>query len=172
MLLSGGLDSAATVAYYRAKQATVTALFVDYGQAARVEERCAASHIADHFGIGLQIASIGGLTSGSGTIVGRNAALSSIALWKVGNRRSLIGMGIRDTELYPDCGPRFLNHMNTIADMYTGGLVRFAAPLLQFSKQDVIEYAAGFGVSRGDVHSCDLAGATQCGECSSCQEYA
>jgi 7-cyano-7-deazaguanine synthase len=51
ILLSGGLDSAANLAFCRAKDDPVLALTADYGQRAAAREISAAKALADHFDV-------------------------------------------------------------------------------------------------------------------------
>jgi 7-cyano-7-deazaguanine synthase len=55
ILLSGGIDSAACVAYAKSIASPVEALFIDYMQPARDSERDAAIRVSGHYGIPLQI---------------------------------------------------------------------------------------------------------------------
>lgn len=54
LLLSGGIDSAATLAVYFRQKAHIDAVFFDYGQPARRSEWEAAQAIAAHYNVNLR----------------------------------------------------------------------------------------------------------------------
>ncbi|NQU38777.1 MAG: 7-cyano-7-deazaguanine synthase [Lentisphaerae bacterium] len=55
VLLSGGIDSAACLDFYIAREERVRAMFVEYGQLAVTRERNAARRVATHFDIPLYV---------------------------------------------------------------------------------------------------------------------
>jgi len=81
VLVSGGLDSAACVDFYVQSGFAVNGLFIDYGQAARIQEERSAGRVANHFGIQLRSLRIdGGRSHPEGLVNGRNAFLLFTAL--------------------------------------------------------------------------------------------
>src|SRR5262245_47735816 len=81
VLLSGGIDSCATLALCRRRTSLVSALFVDYGQAAVIYEQAAVEQLALHYEVRLTIVRCAGLGQfGGGYIRGRNALLLQLAL--------------------------------------------------------------------------------------------
>ena len=58
VLLSGGIDSAACVHYYIDLNFEVNAIFIDYGQTARGNERQSAMRIAAYYNIRLDQVSL------------------------------------------------------------------------------------------------------------------
>src|SRR5271169_4913513 len=76
VLLSGGIDSTACLAYYLNEGFRVDALFVNYGQIGASKELQAAKAICRHFRIRLRVVALSGITTkGPGLITGRNAFL-------------------------------------------------------------------------------------------------
>jgi 7-cyano-7-deazaguanine synthase in queuosine biosynthesis len=55
VLVSGGIDSAAMLAFYRRQRFDVLALFVDFGQPAAKRESRAARAVCKHYGVRLSI---------------------------------------------------------------------------------------------------------------------
>ncbi|MFQ6127449.1 MAG: 7-cyano-7-deazaguanine synthase QueC [Thermoplasmata archaeon] len=147
VLLSGGLDSATTLAIAKQESDEVYALTFDYGQRHRKEvER--AKTIADHIGVKehkimeITLDEIGGssLTDPSEPIPeyrdydamkgeipstyvpARNLILLGYALaWSevIGARSIYIGANARDYSGYPDCRPSFYKAFQKAADMGT-----------------------------------------------------
>ena len=76
MLLSGGVDSAACVHFYREINRPTYCVFVDYGQLAVVDEWRAARAVASHYSVPIAKCSWRGIGKyGIGIISGRNAFL-------------------------------------------------------------------------------------------------
>src|SRR5882757_1059288 len=81
VLLSGGLDSAACIAFYQSQAFALTAVFFDYDQPALAQERKAARKVAGHFDIELHEIELSGLQKkGAGEVRGRNAVFMLMAL--------------------------------------------------------------------------------------------
>ncbi len=146
VLLSGGLDSATTLAVAKERGFTVYALSVDYGQRHRVElDRAAAVArtlgVADHRTVTVDLRAIGGsaLTADVDVpkdrdaadmargvpvtyVPARNTILLGIALGyaeTVGALDLFIGANVLDYSGYPDCRPAFLQAFQTLADVAT-----------------------------------------------------
>lgn len=145
VLLSGGLDSATTLAVAQARGFDCFALTVDYGQRHRVEMERARS-IALYLGVPhrtveVDLRSFGGsaLTDdidvpqpGDPSAIGReipatyvparNTIFLSLALaWAetLHCRDLFIGANIRDYSGYPDCRPEFLRAFERVANLGT-----------------------------------------------------
>jgi len=170
VLLSGGLDSTATVLYYQNMKYEVTALFVDYGQSARDDERRASRRVATKLGVKRMQVRIAPMRSGVGVIQGRNAMLLSIGLMKAPFDQGLIAIGVHGGTNYPDCTEDFIRQMNAVADFYAAGSIRIDAPFAKWSKADIFEF---FKMNRGPIastYSCERGGKESCGKCISCKD--
>ena len=146
ILLSGGLDSATTLAVAKDRGFAAYALSVDYGQRHRVElERAAVVArkigVVDHRTVTLDLRAIGGsaLTAdiavpkdrpaeamGAGVPVtyvpARNTILLGVALGyaeTVGAFDLFIGANVLDYSGYPDCRPAFLEAFEALANVAT-----------------------------------------------------
>jgi 7-cyano-7-deazaguanine synthase len=146
VLLSGGLDSATTMALAREQGFIVHALSVDYGQRHRVEldrARQVASHLGavDHRIVRIDLRAIGGsaLTDavdvprdrshdeiGQGIpityVPARNTVLLALALGYaevVGAFDIFMGANVLDYSGYPDCRPEFLSAFERLAHLAT-----------------------------------------------------
>ncbi len=146
VLLSGGLDSATTLALAREQGFAVHALSVDYGQRHRVElDR--AQHIAaklgaaDHRIVKIDLRAIGGsaLTAGIDVpkdrpyedmthgipityVPARNTILLGLALGYAETVEAFdlfMGANIYDYSGYPDCRPEFLQAFEKLANLAT-----------------------------------------------------
>jgi 7-cyano-7-deazaguanine synthase len=199
VLLSGGLDSATTLAISRAEGFTCHALSVDYGQRHSVELEAAsrvakALGAAEHRIMHIDLAGIGGsaLTDPSipvpqapttgipATYVpARNTMLLSLALgWAevLEARDVFVGVNAIDYSGYPDCRPEFIAAFEKLAALATRAAVegrptRIHAPLIELSKADIIRRGTALGVDFGLTVSCYQADAQgrACGRCDSCR---
>lgn len=170
VLLSGGIDSAACIAFYAERGATLTATFVDYGQAARVAESRAAKAVARHYGASVSAVRVDARRRwGAGLIPARNAMLVSCGLMVAKPRVQALVLGIHAGTSYVDCSPPFVQVMQKVADLYTDGRVQIAAPFLTWTKAEIARYCS---VKRVPIHltySCE-AGSQPCRRCSSCRD--
>jgi 7-cyano-7-deazaguanine synthase len=199
VLVSGGLDSATTLAIARNEGFACNALTFDYGQRHRVElaaaQRVAASlGAADHRVVKLDLAWMGGsaLTDTSIPVPGtpttgipvtyvpaRNTVFLSIALgWAEvqGATDIFIGANAVDYSGYPDCRPEFITAFERLANLATragveGAGFRIRAPLMHWNKAEIIRRGAALGVDFALTLSCydPDADGRACGRCDSCR---
>lgn len=171
VLVSGGIDSATCLAFYKRKRVEVEALFVDYGQPAKRAERTAARSIAAHYKIPLHEVRVHGLpVKDEGYVPGRNAFLVASALAIGIVESGLIALGIHAGTNYPDCTPSFISACQKIADVYANGVIQVTAPFLEWSKGEVILQARKSRVPLRLTYSCERGRAKACGKCLSCQD--
>jgi 7-cyano-7-deazaguanine synthase len=169
VLLSGGIDSCATMALYRRRSESVFALFVEYGQAAAEQERSAAEEIARHYAVPLTLAQCSGIGSfAAGYIRGRNALLLHLALAAAPFEAGQIAIGLHSGTPYADCGAGFVNEVQRVFDVYTDGKLRVVAPFLDDDKPAVVAFCRDAGVPLAVTYSCERGGSPPCGECLSC----
>lgn len=199
MLLSGGLDSATTLAVARAEGFACYALSVDYGQRHGVEIDAArrvaqALGAIEHRVMHVDLAGIGGsaLTDPSLAVPerptagipityvpARNTLMLSLALgWMevLEARDIFIGVNAVDYSGYPDCRPEFIAAYERLAVLATragveGQEIRIHAPLIELSKADIIRRGSALGIDYSLTISCYQAdGAGRaCGRCDSCR---
>ncbi|HET7570022.1 MAG TPA: 7-cyano-7-deazaguanine synthase QueC [Gammaproteobacteria bacterium] len=199
VLLSGGLDSATTLAIAKRDGYTCHALSVRYGQ--RHDAELAASRrvaaalgVAEHKEIAIDLGAIGGsaLTDdaiavpdspGDGIPVtyvpARNTVMLSLALgWAevLETRDIFIGVNAVDYSGYPDCRPAFIEAFEALANLATragveGARFRIHAPLLDWSKGRIIQEGTALGVDYGLTVSCYSADSEgrACGVCDACR---
>ncbi len=199
VLLSGGLDSATTLAWARAEGYDCHALSVHYGQR-HSAELAAAARVAtalgarEHRVMGIDLAGIGGSsltdlsmpvpeTPGDGIpstyVPARNTLLLSLALgWAevLEAEAVVVGVNAVDYSGYPDCRPEFIAAFQEVARVGTragveGRGVRLLAPLAAMSKRAIIETGLRLGVDYALTVSCYQADAdgAACGICDSCR---
>jgi len=171
VLLSGGLDSAACVAFYLARGFQVRTLHLDYGQPAALQEEAASAAIAKYFNvarIGLRLR--GAAPKSAGLVYGRNGLLLLIALMELHQEISLFASGIHAGTRYADCSQSFVRTMQEIFDLYTDGVCRVAAPFAEWSKRDIWEFSLKHQVPIDLTYSCESGGQKPCGKCLSCQD--
>lgn len=170
VLLSGGIDSAATVAFYLEYGRPPAALHVDYAQPARREEAEAAAAVASHFGISLSVGAWNGpVAKGIGLIQGRNLFLVAIALMERPPSVSVLALGLHAGTAYADSSAQFLRAAERVVGAASGPDVTVAAPFLEWPKREVYAYARRAGVPFSLTYSCEAAGGP-CGRCLSCSD--
>lgn len=171
LLLSGGLDSAACLAFFLARNATVECLHISYGQPAARHELVAAEAVSHHFGVPLSVLHWSGSHEvGPGHIVGRNAFLLTGALLHIGVKRALLAIGIHDGTPYYDCSPQFLAALQALFDSYCDGRVRISAPFLSWTKQHVYAFSRHMHVPTPLTYSCEAGTDSPCETCLSCRD--
>lgn len=168
VLLSGGFDSTAALAAIRDAGQVATALFVDYGQPALVEEVQAVEAVSAHYDTPLERMSVTDVPAREGEIPGRNALLISLALTRAAPPSS-VTIGVHGGTSYWDCGLEFLELVQRLADGYAGGAVQITAPFAGWPKGDVYRYGRDLGVPEDVTYSCERADGP-CGECPSCRD--
>jgi 7-cyano-7-deazaguanine synthase len=199
VLLSGGLDSATTLAIARREGWTCHALSLDYGQRHHAEldaARAVAARLgaAEHRIMRLDMGAYTGsaLTDpdvavpespGTGIPVtyvpARNTIMLALALgWaEVLDADAIyIGVNALDYSGYPDCRPDFVTAFQALADVATkravnGHPIRIEAPLIHLGKAEIIRRGVELGVDYGLTVSCYQADAAglACGRCDSCR---
>jgi 7-cyano-7-deazaguanine synthase len=197
--VSGGLDSATTLALARADGCACYALTFDYGQRHRVELEAARRvaqrlGVLDHRIVPLDLSWMGGsaLTDKSIPVPGeaspgipvtyvpaRNTVFLSIALgWAEvqGATDIFIGANAVDYSGYPDCRPEFIAAFERLANLATragveGAGFRIRAPLMRWDKAEIIRRGAALGVDFALTLSCydPDAAGRACGRCDSCR---
>jgi 7-cyano-7-deazaguanine synthase len=199
VLLSGGMDSATTLAMARDQDRECYALSFRYGQrhsaeldaAARLAEVLGA---ARHLVIDLDLSPIGGsaLTdpaiavpeqAGEGIPVtyvpARNTVFLAVALgWAevLGADEIHIGVNAVDYSGYPDCRPEFVRAFEAMANLATkaaveGRRLRIVTPLIDLSKAEIIGAGHALGLDYALTVSCYQADdqGRACGRCDACR---
>lgn len=199
VLVSGGLDSATTLAIAYDQGYDCYALSFDYGQRHRCELK-AAARVADALGatehkvISLDMRAIGGSaltddaidvpeTPTEGIPVtyvpARNTIFLSYALaWAevLEARHIFIGINAVDYSGYPDCRPEYIHAFQAMANLATkagveGQTITLHAPLIKLTKASIIRTGIDLGVDYSMTISCYApdTDGRACGKCDSCR---
>ena len=162
-------------------------LFVDYGQLAAVKEWEACQRLHREFslpsvtymdlsGFGKSIGS--GITDSSwrlsedAFLPGRNlifVVAGAAHAFRVGADRVAIGLLNPEHHLFPDQTKEFVEGCEDVVEKAMGKRISIIAPLIEFSKADVVVMARDRGVS--GTYSCHAGGRDPCGECVACAEF-
>ncbi|MDD5240209.1 MAG: 7-cyano-7-deazaguanine synthase QueC [Sulfuricella sp.] len=199
ILLSGGLDSATTLAIARSEGFACHCLSLDYGQRHSSElgaaQRVAAAlGASEHRTIKLALDAFGGSALTDKNIAvptqpadgipityvpARNTIMLSLALaWAevLESRHIFIGANAVDYSGYPDCRPEYLEAFEKMANLATksaieGHAIHIRAPLVALPKADIIRLGVSLGVDYSLTVSCYQAdqNGTACGRCDSCR---
>ena len=198
ILVSGGMDSAVTMAIAKEQGFLCHALSVSYGQRHGAElnaanELAIIQGAAEHKTVVVDLRSIGGsaLTSDIAVpespsegipvtyVPARNTIMLSIALgWAevLGANDIFCGINAVDYSGYPDCRPEFLASFQNLANLATkvgveGAGLRLHAPLIAMSKADIAREGIRLGVDFSRTVSCYQADdqGRACGRCDACR---
>lgn len=183
VLLSGGLDSATSLAVARQAGFDCYCLSFDYGQRHRAEltaagRVAAAQGAREHRILKLALNDFGGSaltdtriavpTDGvqpgipSTYVPARNTIMLSLALaWAevLGSRDIFVGVNAVDYSGYPDCRPEYIAAFETMANLATkagveGHKLTIHAPLLDLSKAKIIQLGHSLNVDYAMTVSC------------------
>lgn len=183
VLLSGGLDSATTLAIARAQGHDCHCLSIDYGQRHR-SELDAAARVAQALGavahkvVRIDLGAVGGsaLTDPaipvpvSGVQPGipvtyvpaRNTIMLALALAEAevtGAADIWFGANAVDYSGYPDCRPEYMRAFETLANLATkaaveGRRLQLHTPIIELSKAEIIRRGTALGVDYALTVSC------------------
>jgi len=183
VLLSGGLDSATTLAIARSEGRELYPLSFAYGQR-HGSELDAANRVAASFGVRkpvvfeLDLRLFGGsaLTADIAVpkdalgaegipatyVPARNTIFLSIAVGYaevIGAEEIWIGVNAVDFSGYPDCRPAYVEAFQKVIETGTKsgvetGRPRIRAPLINLAKGEIIRRGVELGVDYGLTHSC------------------
>ncbi len=199
VLLSGGLDSATTLAIAQAEGYICYALSFAYGQ--RHDAELVAAHnivqgfdVVEHKVIPLDLSAIGGSALTDSTIPvpespsegipttyvpARNTVFLAIALgWAevIEAQDIFIGVNAVDYSGYPDCRPEFIQSFQQLANIATkagveGHPFQIHTPLIHLTKGEIIRRGIELGLDYGLTVSCYQADdqGRACGRCDSCR---
>ena len=199
ILLSGGLDSATTLAIAKSQGYACYALSVNYHQR-HIAELEAAKKIAaqlkveEHKTIEMDLSWM--LTSALTNpdlkvptelsthipityVPARNTLMLTLALgWAevIGAHDIFIGVNAVDYSGYPDCRPEYIEQFQKMANLATksaveGQTIQLHTPLIDLSKEAIIAKGVGLGVNYSLTVSCYQAdqAGRACGVCDSCR---
>lgn len=199
VLLSGGLDSATTLAIAKSQGYACYALSVNYHQR-HIAELEAAKKIAaqfkveEHKTIEMDLSWM--LTSALTNpdlkvptelsahipityVPARNTLMLTLALgWAevIGAHDIFIGVNAVDYSGYPDCRPEYMEQFQKMANLATksaveGETIQLHTPLIDLSKEAIIAKGVGLGVNYSLTVSCYQAdqAGRACGVCDSCR---
>jgi 7-cyano-7-deazaguanine synthase len=183
VLLSGGLDSATTLAIARSEGHDCYCLSIDYGQRHRAELDAAvrvahALGAASHKVVRIDLGSIGGsaLTDHSIAVPvdgvqpgipvtyvpARNTIMLAVALAEAEVRDAghiWFGANAVDYSGYPDCRPEYMRAFEAMANLATkaaveGRPLRLHTPIINLSKAEIIRRGIALGVNYALTVSC------------------
>ena len=183
ILLSGGMDSATSLAIAKEQGFELFALSLDYSQRHKVELQAARAlaekfAVAQHHIFKVDLSQIGGsaLTDNISVpkqslgvdaipityVPARNTIFLSIALAFAERYQAshiFIGANAVDYSGYPDCRPEFLLAFENVANLGTkigveGNFIHIEAPLLKLSKAEIIKMGTRLGVDYSLTISC------------------
>ena len=199
ILVSGGLDSATTLAIAQDTGFDCYAISFSYGQR-HVAELQAADRVVKALGatlhktVSIDMSIIGGSaltdmgidvpdypTEGIPVtyVPARNTVFLSMALaWaEVLHAQDIfIGVNAVDYSGYPDCRPEYISAFEQMANLATraaveGENIQIHAPLIDMTKADIINKGISLGVDYSQTVSCYSADSQgrACGHCDSCR---
>lgn len=187
MLASGGLDSTLSALMAVEEGIEIFPLFVNYGQIAKDQELTACHVNYKHYNLPepkiVNVSGFGelypsGLTNPNMDIYedaflpGRNMLfLLTAATYacNVGANAISIGFLSEELSLFPDQTKEFIKKAQDIICFMTGRELQVLAPLMDFTKQDVVALAKVKGIV--GTYSCHAGTKEPCGYCIACKEF-
>ena len=199
VLLSGGLDSATTLALAHQQGHDLYAMSFAYGQRHDVElaaaaEIAAGRGVIEHRVVNIDLAAFGGSALTDNAIAVPEAPTQGIPVTYVPARNTIflalamawsevlaardiyIGVNAVDYSGYPDCRPEFIAAFQEMARLASkagveGQGVRIHAPLMELSKAEIVRVGTGLGVDYSATVSCYQPDARgrACRKCDSCR---
>ena len=199
VLLSGGLDSATTLAIANDQGFECYALSFFYGQRHAIELEAArkiagSASVKEHRVVSIDLSEFGGSALTDAAIKvpeapttgipvtyvpARNTIFLSLGLaWAevLGAHDLFIGVNAVDYSGYPDCRIEFIQGFEKLANLATkagveGSRFTVHAPLIELPKADIITKGLQLGVNYGNTVSCYQPNrdGEACGRCDSCR---
>jgi len=199
VLLSGGLDSATTLAIASNQGYACHALSINYGQRHAIELNAArniaaALKVREHKILAIDLTQIGGSALTDNTIAVPEQPATGIPATYVPARNTIflalalayaevlqafdifIGVNAVDYSGYPDCRPEFIAAFAQTARLATkagveGADFRLHTPLIQLTKAEIIQAGAKLGVDYAATVSCYQpdTAGRACGHCDACR---
>ncbi len=199
VLLSGGLDSATTLAIANDQGFECYALSFFYGQRHAIELEAArkiagSASVKEHRVVSIDLSEFGGSALTDAAIKvpeapttgipvtyvpARNTVFLSLGLaWAevLGAHDLFIGVNAVDYSGYPDCRIEFIHGFEKLANLATkagveGSRFTVHAPLIELPKADIITKGLQLGVDYEDTVSCYQPNrdGEACGRCDSCR---
>jgi len=199
VLVSGGLDSATTLAMAQDQGFSCYALSFRYGQRHITELEAAsrvgkAQNVVEHKIINIDLGDIGGSALTDTRIDVPDYAIEGIPVTYVPARNTIflsmalawaevlesqdifLGVNAVDYSGYPDCRPEYISSFEEMANLATkagveGKSMTIHAPLINMSKAEIIQAGSQLGVDYAQTISCYAADerGNACGVCDSCR---
>ena len=196
ILLSGGLDSLVSLGLTREKYNVELALTFDYGQKALMSEIEASAKICEYYKVRHKIIKLDflkeithtSLCSNKEIPTGENLTLgekSAKSVW-VPNRNGLflniaasfsdsedygyiiIGANQEEASTFPDNTKEFIDRTEKEFEYSTRRRPKVLAPLINYTKNDIVKLAVENSIPLKFVKSCYQSGEKHCGKCESC----
>ena len=194
--LSGGVDSAVSLAFALEQGHECHAVSFDYGSKHNYYENNAAIRIDRHYKISFRIINLEEVMDGfksdllksggeipeghyedasmSKTIVpARNIIFISILTglaWSIKAEEIWLGIHAGDHAIYPDCRPEFYYAMKRAIEVGTDEMVELIAPFLYQGKNDIVKKGIELNVPFELTRTCYKDQELACGKCGSCVE--
>lgn len=195
ILMSGGLDSLAALAISKNEYGIDFAITFDYGQKSVEEEIQASKKICDFYDIEHKVIKLDWLKDITQTAlvsdrevptVDLNTEESAKSVW-VPNRNSLFlniaacyadsygydyiifGANKDESQNFPDNTEQFRELITKTFEYSTMVKVKVKAPLINYTKNDIVKIALEQSAPLEFVKSCYKSGSKHCGKCESCK---
>jgi 7-cyano-7-deazaguanine synthase len=185
-LVSGGVDSTLMALMVKEEGIQQFPLFIDYGQICKEQELKACLAVHENLGLPtpvvMDISGFGSLISSGLTdrtkrvnedafLPGRNL-LFLLAGSAYAYQNNCAGVAIallsEDACIFPDQTSTFISETQELIFLAMGRDIKIIAPLMQFSKADVIKLAKAKHIM--GTYSCHAGTEKPCGVCISCME--
>lgn len=195
LLLSGGLDSLVALGAFKEEYSIKLALTFDYGQKSAKQEIEASKKICKYYGVNHKILTLDWLKEITNTALVSDDVIpienlgtkdSAKSVW-VPNRNGLFlniaacfadskgydyiifGANKDEGETFPDNTEDFRLRISNVFEYSTLNKPKVIAPLINYSKDDIVKIAVDNQVPLEFVRSCYGSEDVHCGRCESCK---
>jgi 7-cyano-7-deazaguanine synthase len=195
VVLSGGMDSTAALAWAKKFHEVVGTLTFNYGSKHNAQENVAAANVATRMGVPWRICTLpldgllrsdllksgGDIPEGhyadpsmKRTVVPfRNGILLSVAAGyaeSIGAEGLVLGNHAGDHAIYPDCREEFTRPMSEAIEAGTYGRIRVLRPFEKLTKADIAKGGTELGAPFELTYSCYNGREKHCARCGTCYE--
>src|SRR3990172_6247354 len=169
VLVGGGIDSTVLLSIYRREKVPIIGVHYDYGQKALRGELRSIRRVSHFYKVPMRWRRLTIPVHARGDeYLGRNALFILAAAAEFGISSVRIGIGAHARSPYYDFSRHFFDSMQGVLDGYFDGKVVLEAPLISFSKAEVVAYGRRHRVPLDVTFSCTRGTSLPCGLCPSC----
>lgn len=171
ILAGGGIDSSLCVHLLKKEECAVRLLHINFGQKAAEQEWHAVQRIGKYYNSDVKQIEVRGISDlKTCDVSGRNAAFVFLGLMDLEEYECGLCLGLHAGTMFYDSTEIFFERIRLVVKEYTDSRVNLLAPLLNFTKEEVINFAKSINFPLELTYSCQQGDIIRCGKCHSCKD--